>query len=572
VATATHSLAQLKIDARNNGWPWPIDHPNDERALLDGCMPDIKRAERVRKFYKTAMRLPAPGGGTQPFEMLEWWYRDVMAPLFGWLRPDGRRRYDKGFITTAKKSAKSTIVSGLPLYMMLADGEDEAEAYSAATDRDQASIVFQKTLRSVRLSDALKRVVHPIESRKRIEHKASGSWYEAISSDADSAEGKNPHLLLVDELHAWKDRKFFNSLMYGDIAREQSLFLMITTAGEERASVGFEEYELAKALFDPDDDFYSLNHFAFIAESTDEQEWDDPQGWKDANPSIGQGYRLPTIEKLQTRCDEAKKSPRKKREFLRYICNRWGDAEVNPWLDLEAWKACIALEQVPHLGERTWGGLDLSRTRDLTAMVLVWPDGECLDVECRFWCPEGRLKQFEEEWRVPLRDWAQMGFVMPTPGNSVDYAYVRREISGVMLDEEGKPLEGRWDGCLAERYDIQEIAFDPYNASKLVTELGEYDGLTMVEMRQGYVTLNSPSKALENLVVNRQLRPGHNPVLNWMVRHCEVDDDPAGNIKPSKRRSRYKIDGIVALIMALGRADLAPVQGPSYYETHDDFF
>ena len=141
-----------------------------------------------------------------------------------------------------------------------------------------------------------------------------------------------------------------------------------------------------------------------------------------------------------------------------------------------------------------------------------------------------------------------------------------------MLDEEGKPLAGKWDGCLANQYDIQEIAFDPYNASKLVTELGEYDGLTMVEMRQGYVTINTPSKLLENLVISHKLRPGRNSVLDWMIRHCEVDDDPAGNIKPSKRRSRYKIDGIVATVMAVGRASLAPEMGPSYYETHSDFF
>lgn len=563
------SLDQLKIDVRSAGWPWPITHPNDERALVEGCFPDIARAERVKRFYETFMRLPAQGGGTRPFIMLDWWYRDVIAPLYGWLRADGSRRYRKAFVSTGKKSAKSTIVSGLPLYMILADGEDEAESYSAATDRDQAAIVFQKTLRSVNLSDHLKRAVHPIESRKRIEHRASGSYYEAISSDADSAEGKNFHLLIVDELHAWKDRKFFNALMYGGISRAQPLFLMITTAGEDRDCIGFEEYEFAKDLINPDTDFYSQEHFAYIAEAGDDREWDDPAGWLAANPSVGQDFGLPTIETLQAKCHEAKKSPRKKREFLRYICNRWGDAEISPWLDLEAWRACAAMDRPNHAGEPCWCGLDLSRTRDLTAAAAAWIDDEYLDVECMFWCPAERLKQFEEEWRVPLRDWARDGYVIATPGNVVDYAYIRQAMSGVILGPDGTPLGETWSDSWAALYKIQEVGYDPWNATKLVTELGEYDGLKMIEVRQGYASISAPAKELENRVINRRIRPGNNPVLNWMVRHCEVDEDPAGNIKPSKKKSRYKIDGIIAIIEAQALAKAGRLHHRrSFYEDH----
>ncbi len=554
----TKRLAQLKLDARNAGWPkaWSLDHPNDERALLDGCYPDIHAAERLKKFYESFMVLPKQGGGTEPFKILDWWYRDVLAPLFGWKRKDGRRRFDKGFVFTAKKSAKSTLVSGLPLYMMLADGEDEAEAYVAATDRDQASIIYRKTSRAVKLSP-LSKVVKRIDSQKRIVHEASSSFFEAISSDADSAEGANPHLLLVDELHAWRDRQFFNALMYGDIARDQPLFLMITTAGDDKQSIGYEEYEFAKELLDPNTDFYSLSHFAFIAEASAEREWDDPAGWKEANPSIGKGYRLPTIKKLKAKCDEARQSPRKQREFLRYICNRWIDEVEAPWLDRDQWTECSKQEQPDHAGEPCWGGLDLSRTRDLTALCLVWRNGLYYDAAWRFWFPAANLKAFEDEWRVPLRDWAQQGWIITTPGRSVNYGAIRKEISGAVLDDKGNKLPEHYDGCLADRYDIRELGYDPYNSMELITHMHEHDGVNTVEVPQNYTHLNAPCKLLETLIANRQFRPEPNPVASWMVGHCVVASDVNGNIRPSKNKSRHKIDGISALVIALSRARFA---------------
>lgn len=547
-------LAQLKLDAKRKGWPWKIDHPNDERALLDGCYPDFAAADRVRRFYRAFMVLPKPGGGTRPFTMLDWWFRDVMAPLFGWKRKDGRRRFDKAFVSTAKKSAKSTILAGLPLYMILADGEDEAEAYVAAVDRDQASIIYRKTSRAVQESEALSGILRRIDSQKRIEHEKSSSYFEAISSDADSAEGKNPHLLLVDELHVWRDRQFFNALMYSDIAREQPLFAMITTAGDDVQSVGYEEYEYAKALLSPADDLYSMSHFAFIAEAAPERDWDDPQGWQEANPSIGQGYRLPTLEKLQAKCDEAKQTPRKQREFIRYICNRWTGSVEAPWLDGEAWQRCMELSQSDHIGEPCWGGLDLSRTRDLTALSLVWRDGDCYDAAWWFWMPKDSVRTFEDEWRVPLRDWVEAGWITATPGAVVDYTYIRKAISGVSVGQEGVTKD---DDCLVEKYDVQEIGYDPYNASKLVTELHDNDGVQMVEVPQGYQQINQPAKLLENLVAAGLLRAEANPVAKWMASHCVVDEGPTGNIKPSKKKSRQKIDGITSLVIALSRAMVA---------------
>ena len=552
------SLQQLKIDQRNNGWPWPIEHPNDERALLDGCYCDIQAANRVKTYYHDLLILPRDGGGTRPFDLLDLWYGNILAPIFGWKRADGRRRFDKGFMTTGKKNAKSTTLAGLCTYMMVADGEEEAECYATATDRDQASIVYNKVKRSVRESKYLDSIIKRKDSLKRMEHPATSSCFEAISSDADSAEGKNPHLLICDELHVWKDRKFFEALMYGDIQRNQPLFLMITTAGSDITNIGFEEYEFARDLLDPDNPFYSMSHFAYIAEASKERAWNDPEGWKEANPALLEG--VGSLEKLAAKCEEARQSPRKQRSFERYICNRWVTDVEEAWLDPDDWVKCD--EEIPdHTEDPCSGALDLSKTTDLTALTLGFWNGDAIDLLWWFWMPEDRLKDLEDRDRVPYRDWVKDGLIQATPGNIVDYAYIRAMLTG--QTETGEELAD----CLAKRYQINEIAFDPYNSTKLVTELSEYDGLSMVEHRQGFISMNGPSKEFERRVSQGLINHGNNPVANWMSRNIVVDTDPAGNIKPTKKKSRYKIDGIVTAVMTVGRMVLAPPPKKSVYES-----
>lgn len=565
------SLEQLKLDAKNAGWPWPIVRPHDERALLDGCRPDFAAAERVRRFFKTALILPRDGGGVKPFRLLDWWYRDVLAQLFGWKRADGRRRFDKGFVTTAKKAAKSTVLSGLAAYMLGFDGEEEAEVYSAAVDRDQASIIYRKVARNVKLSKALKRHLRVVESKKQIWHDASGSRYEAISSDADSSEGLNPHCLIADEVHVWRDRQFFNSLMYGDIARTQPLFLMITTAGDDDKSIGYEECQYAKDLLSGT--VYSMSHFAFVAEAGPEREWDDPAGWLEAQPSLRgevdtlrprddngdepEPIRIGSLAKLQAKCDEAKASPRKRREFVRYICNRWVVDAENTWLSTEAWNQCAG-ESIPHFDEPCAGGLDLSGSRDMTSFCQAFQRGEIIDLEWLFWIPAEGLKEREEEWRVPLRDWVAQGWITATPGNVIDYSYIRQAISGARFDEKGQRLKDCPD-AIASKYDLRVLAYDPWNSRELCEkQLFNEDGIKVAQHRQGYRSMSEPCKVFERMVLAGKINHGANPVAAWQAKNVVIDTDPAGNIKPNKDKSRSKIDGIVAAIMAVGVVSLAP--------------
>lgn len=574
-------LEQLKIDAKNGGWPWRIDHPNDERALLDGCYVDFDAAERVRRYYKSLLRVPDPNGGNAPFHLLDWWYRDVIGPLFGWKKRDGRRRFQKGFVTTAKKSGKSTVLAGLSTYMTCGDNEEESEVYSTAVDRDQAKIIFTKAMRSIELSPHLSRIMRVVQSRNTIHHDKSGSRYESISSDADSTEGKNPHLVIADELHVWKDRQFFNSLIYGDIVRSQPMFLMITTAGENELSVGYEEYEAAKALLDPNDPYYVESSFAYIAEASDLEKWDEPTSWLEASPSLraevdydrprdkddppAAPVPLGTPEKLRDKMIEAKQTPARKREFIRYICNRWVFDAQDPYIEATDWDACAGKIDIRH-GESIWAALDLAQVDDMVALCYSAWDAEILQLRWKFWTPEATVKQHEDLWRVPLSRWIDEGHVETCPGRTIQYAYIRRAISGAMFDERGQkttsdPLS------LAGLYDVRELAIDPWNAKELSTNLAQADSVNVVEFTQSMAMMNGPTKTLLQMVKERRIRQDGSPVMRWMIKNTACPPDSNENRKPVKRKSSGKIDGTVAAIMAVGRASTQVPRGTPWFVT-----
>jgi phage terminase large subunit-like protein len=588
MSSRAKQLAQLKLDASNSDWGvwckhWDRDprdmHPNDERALLDGCYFDILAANRIHQFFEERCTLPDRRTktnplGIKPFILHDWWFRDILGPLFGWKRRDDRRRFDKGFITTAKKSGKSTVLAGLPAYMITADGED------------QASIIFEKSARMVQKSPQLNKRLKITPYKKRIYDQRTGSWYEALSTDADSADGKNPHLLIVDEIHRWKNRAFFDALMYGDVSREQALFLMITTAGEALEGVGYEEFELARALCDPHDESYIMSHFAAILQANPDRSWDDPEGWKEANPTIVEDRTEQRIAKLQARCDTAKLKPADKRKFMRFICNWWVEDVVDTFIDPEIWRLGKRTDIKPAKLAACGLGLDLSSTIDITACCKATPhkmpkvDESLRDsnagsasappdhdhqpkvidgfyLEWMFWMPADTIIAAEERDRQPYREWADAGYIQLTPGSRVQYQYVRRWISGVELDEEGGTMPIRYSGAVVYQNKVKGIGYDRWCAESLVAQLSDYDGLTMLEVGQGYKDSSPACKRFRELAVDKALWH-NNPVADYMIRYCKNDEDPAGNIKLNKKKSRRRIDGIAAGVMAIFAYEKSP--------------
>lgn len=491
------------------------------------------RAAHIVEFFEGWLRHSKGRFAGKPFRPLSW-QRKLLEELFGWVRVDNDlRRYRMAYISTAKKSGKSTLLAGIGLYLLVADGEIGAEIYGAGSDREQASLVFREAASMVRASPHLSRSLEIIDSRKTIAFRAASSFYRCLSADAFRAEGLNIHGLLFDELHAQRSRQLFDSLRYGGAAREQPLLCSITTAGYDRNSICWEQYSYAKAV--AADWRYDPTFFSCIYEAGDQDDWIDEETWPKANPSWGV-----TIDPkdFAIDCREAQLSNTKENSFKRYRLNMWTEADTR-WIKNEAWQACASGPPAPLEGRECWCGLDLATTYDISAFVAVFPapDGT-YDLLCRFWIPGDNALEREKRDRVPYTIWAndpETGLRM-TDGNVTDYDVVRRDINE-----------------FAKAYNVRQIAIDRWNATQLSIQL-QGDGLEVVGFGQGFGSMSGPSKLLENLCASGKLRHGDNKVLNWMISNASVKIDAGGNIKPVKPKSGSpeRIDGVVSLVMALG--------------------
>lgn len=523
-------LLQRIADARAAGWAEWIRCEADERAVADGCWFDIRAAERVRTFFRQFLRHSKGQWAGQPFELLDWQWERIVAPLFGWMRADGTRRFRRGYIEVPKKNGKSTLFSGFSLYLLAGDREPGAEIYSAAVDRDQAGIVYNEAANMVDCSPALSSRLRVVRSTKRITFQRTRSFYKALSADVPAKEGLNAHGVLVDELHAQKNRELWDTLRYAGASRRQPLNLAVTTAGFDRLSICWEQHEYAQHVLTgliQDSAF-----FAFIAAAEPDDDWTDPEIWKKANPS----YAITvSADQFAEDCKEAQESPAKENSFRRYRLNQWTEQEVR-WLNMDKWDACAAAP-TDWADRFVFAGLDLSSTTDLSALILVCPmDDGFMDVRAWFWVPEEGAKRRERRDRVPYWQWIRDEYIEATPGEAIDYDRIRAKINEI-----------------AKQYRIENIAIDRWNATQLATQL-EQDGFTIVAFGQGYASMSWPTKKLEAIVLSERLRHGGNPVLRWMAGNVSIEKDAADNWKPSKKKSCERIDGIVALIMGLERA------------------
>jgi phage terminase large subunit-like protein len=471
------------------------------------------------------------------------WQRSILRRLFR-KRPDGVRQYRTCLLMLPRKNGKSELAAAVALYGLLADGETGAEVYSAAADKDQAGLVFGVAAQMIRNDPALDAECYIVDSQKRIVHKRSGSFYRAISAEAYSKHGFNASMVIYDELHAAPSRELYDVLSTSMGARKQPLLLAISTAGYDRHSILWELYQHAKNVQEHpalDPTFLSV-----LYEAPSDAEWTSPRVWKKANPALGD-FR--SLEEMQIACARAKEIPAQENNFRRLYLNQWTE-QSSRWIQMAAWDACQApIDRAALRGRRCYVGMDLSSTTDLTALVAVFPDEDGgFDVLAQCFVPADRIRERSRRDKVPYDQWARDGWLPAIPGPAIDYEVVRQALRA-------------W----CAEFDVQMVAFDPWNATDLVSRLEKQDGIVCVPMRQGFASLSAPTKSLEKAILARQLRHDGHPVLRWCVSNVAVDSDPAGNLKPSKVASTERIDAVVALVMAVDLMDRnARTPSPGY--------
>lgn len=513
----------------------------DPIATAGDCWFDPEAAEMATAFFPECLCHVKGRLAGQPFK-LELWQKGVVANLFGWKRKDGTRRYREALLYVARKNGKTTLAAGIVLCILFIDGEPGAEIYSAAADRDQARLVFEQASGMVRQDDEL-------YSRATVYQKAivlndGSGTYKPISADANTKHGYNVHAAIVDELHAQPNRDLVDTLITATGSRRQPLIVHVTTADYDRPSICNEKHDYAIKVRDgiiEDREFLPV-----IFETTIEDDWTKPSVWKKANPNLGVCKRRDYMKREFKR---AKETPTYENTFKRLDLNMVTEQAVR-WIQLDKWNKCGQIE-IPEkeLVLAEWfGGLDLSATIDITAFIMYSPDNHA--VICRFWIPDEMAYLRERRDRVPYLTWARQGFIEMTPGNVIDYDFIRAEIKD-----------------LGEQYNIKEIAVDRWGSQQTQNDLTK-DGFTMVPFGQGFASMSAPTKELEKLIIGGKLRHGNNPVLRWMASNVSVETDAAGNMKPSKSKSNEKIDGITGLVMGIGRAIAGdPEDTTSRYET-----
>lgn len=469
-----------------------------------------------------------------PFDLLPWQDK-IISDVFGTVKENGYRQYNTAYIEIPKKNGKSEIAAAVALYLTCADMEWGAEVYGCASDRQQASIVFDVAVDMIDQCPALKKRVKPIMSVKRLVYKPRNSYYQVLSSEAFTKHGLNVHGVVFDELHAQPNRDLYDVMTKGSgDARTQPLFFLITTAGTDRNSICFEVHQKAVDIlegrkFDPT--FYPV-----IYGIPDEADWTDEANWYKSNPSLGHTI---DIEKVRNACNSAKDNPAEENLFRQLRLNQWVKQSLR-WMPMDKWDACNeVIDPSILIGRECYAGLDLSTTLDLTAFVLVFPprhENEKYIILPFFWIPEDNLKQRVRRDHVPYDVWQAKGHINTTEGNVVDYRVIERDI-----------LQ------LASKYVIKEIAYDRYNATQIILNLQD-EGLTMIPFGQGFKDMSPPTKEIYTLVLKKQLLHNNHPVLRWNFDNVHVETDSAENIKPSKKFSTERIDGAVATVMALDRA------------------
>ena len=518
-------------ERRPAGYP-KLKNYKPSRFMLPTSHYDKAKADRAVKFIENLCHTKGKWAGKR-FWLLPW-QEQLIRDIFGIVKPDGYRQLRTAFVEICKKVGKSELAAAVALYLLYADNEPSAEVYGAAADRQQASIVFDVARQMVEMSPALLKRSKLMTATKRIVNYGNSGYYQVLSAEVGGKHGFSVSGLVFDEIHTQPNRQLYDVLTKGSSdARQNPLHFIITTAGTDRHSIAYELHTKAVDILEGrrvDPTFYPV-----VYGLKDDEDWEDEANWYKVNPSLG--YTV-DIERLRDAYREAKQNPADEVTFKWLRLNMWVSSTV-AWIpDAIFMKGNEEIDLASLEGRDCYGGLDLSSTGDITALVLMFPPRDADEKYILlpfFWVPEETIPQRVKAASVPYDIWERQGFLLSTEGNVIHYDFIEKFIND-----------------LAEKYHIVEIAVDRWNATQMIQNL-EGDGFTMVPFGQGFASMSGPTKDFYRLLMEGQIIHGGHPVLRWMAGNVVVDTDPAGNIKVTKAKSKEKIDGIVAAIMALDR-------------------
>ena len=531
-------------EPRPKGYP-KLKNYKPSQFMLPTSHYDKKKADRAVTFIENLCHTKGKWAGT-PFWLLPW-QEQLIRDIFGIVKPDGNRQFRTAFVEICKKVGKSELAAAVALYLLYADNEPSAEVYGAAADRQQASIVFDVAKQMVEMSPALMKRSKLMGATKRIVNYSNAGYYQVLSAEVGGKHGFSVSGLVFDEIHTQPNRQLYDVLTKGSSdARQNPLHFIITTAGNDRHSIAFELHTKAVDILEGrrvDPTFYPV-----VYGLKDDEDWEDEANWYKVNPSLG--YTV-DIERLRDAYREAKQNPADEITFKWLRCNMWVSSTV-AWIpDAIYMRGNEPIDMDALAGRDCYAGLDLSSTGDITALVLIFPprdEEEKYVLLPYFWIPEETIPRRVKANSVPYDIWEKQGYIMSTEGNVIHYDFIEKFII-----------------YLSEKYHILEIAVDRWNATQMIQNL-EGEGFTIIPFGQGFSSMSAPTKEFYRLLMEGRIIHGGNPVLRWMAGNVVIDTDPAGNIKVTKAKSKEKIDGIVAAIMALDRCIRQEGQSGSVYD------
>ena len=523
---------------------------------------DNRAAESAVRYIETHIRHVKGELAGHPLKLEEWQKKQIIEPLFGWKHIEtGLRKFTSAYVEIPKKSGKSFLAASIAAIFLDIEPEGGSEIVGVAWGRKQAGLVFEATKEVIKKSPRLKSKCKIYRnSITAPDHLGGTKTYQILSKEAGGEDGINPQLAIIDELHVHKNNEVLEMVEKSQGARLQPLSFVITTAGSDLYGIGFERHEyainVAKGIITDE----SMLVCVYGADPNDDPY--DEQTWIKANPNynISIGKRAYEKEAAKARVSAASLN-----SFKRYYLNIW-TASQDGWINDDVFVKSSSYENEVSLGQisqidfkgcNAYAGLDLSSRSDITAFSLIIPKNGIYYSLNWFFLPEDKGSKSADEGSIKYREWVKNGYIIETPGNVVDYEYIVNYL---------------YDIC--KQYNVIQMAYDPYNSNHVIPKMIEQGIKTeFMEFRQGFISMNAPTKEIQAAIESGKLEHFNNPVLRWMVSNSEVVYDQRDNIKIVKdpRHREKKIDGVISNIMAYGLSMQEPKSKGSYLLTDDLF-